>query len=78
MVFLTGARPRVGGPLRCSTVRWCLKNDTSLAVVSMRSTIPHLSYILIEHLPKRCLMQVPSIREDNCEPISRASRQCRK
>ena len=63
----------VAGPVRCSTLRWCLKNDTSLAVVSIRSTMPCLSYILIEHLPKRCLMQVPSIRVANCEPISCAS-----
>ena len=42
-------------------------------VVSMRSTMPCLSYILIEHLPKRCLMQVPSMRVENCEPISWAS-----
>ena len=62
MVFFTGATSRVGGPWRCSTLRWCLKNDTSLIVVSMRSTLPRLSYILIEPLPKRCLMQVPSMR----------------
>ena len=31
-------------------------------VVSMRSTRPNLSYILIAGLPKRCLMQVPSMR----------------
>jgi transposase len=37
------------------------KNDTSLVVVSMRSTRPNLSYILTEACPKRCLMQVPSI-----------------
>src|SRR6266481_2652659 len=60
MVFLTGARTRVGGPCRCSTLRWCLKKETSLIVVSMRSTQPYLSYILIEELAKRCLMQVPS------------------
>src|SRR5208283_4185373 len=51
MDFLTAARARVGGPFRCSTFRWCLKKDTSLVVVSMRSTMPALSYILIEHLP---------------------------
>src|SRR6266446_2408993 len=45
MVFLTGARTRVGGPCRCSTLRWCLKKETSLIVVSMRSTQPYLSYI---------------------------------
>src|SRR6202051_2109453 len=73
MLFLTGASSRVDGPFRCSTFRWCLKNDTSLAVVSMRSTMPHLSYILIDDLPKRCLMHVPSIRVENCEPISFAS-----
>src|ERR1700736_3452181 len=55
MVFLTGARTRVGGPCRCSTLRWCLKKETSLIVVSMRSTQPYLSYILIEELAKRCL-----------------------
>src|SRR6202030_4685517 len=42
--------------------RWCLKKETSLIVVSMRSTQPYLSYILIEELAKRCLMQVPSMR----------------
>ena len=36
MVFFTGATSRVGGPWRCSTLRWCLKNETSLVVVSMR------------------------------------------
>ena len=65
MVFLTGARTRVGGPCRCSTLRWCLKKETSLIVVSMRSTQPYLSYILIEELAKRCLMQVPSMRVEN-------------
>jgi hypothetical protein len=34
---------------------------------------PSLSYILIEALAKRCLMQVPSMRVENCEPISWAS-----
>src|SRR4029077_14472037 len=57
----TGASPRIGGPCRCSTLRWCLKKETSLIVVSMRSTQPYLSYILIEELAKRCLMQVPSM-----------------
>ena len=47
--FLTGARSRVGGPCRCSTFRWCLKKDTSLVVVSMRSIWPNLSYILSRH-----------------------------
>src|SRR5260221_14651466 len=68
-VFLTGARrplpmfhPRLrGGRL----LRWCLKKETSLIVVSMRSTQPYLSYILIEELAKRCLMQVPSMRVEN-------------
>src|SRR5580692_9081405 len=54
-----------GGPCRCSTLRWCLKKETSLIVVSMRSTQPHLSYILIVELAKRCLMQVPSMRVEN-------------
>src|SRR5438067_9725443 len=45
MVFLTAARTRVGGPCRCSTLRWCLKKETSLIVVSMRSTQPCLSYL---------------------------------
>src|ERR1700709_2679845 len=58
MDFFTRANSRVGGPWRCSTFRWCLKKDTSLVVVSMRSTTPTLSYILIEHVPKWCLMQV--------------------
>src|ERR1700751_1431666 len=70
MDFLRGARARVGGRSRGSTFRWCLKNATSLQVTSMRSTMPHLSYILIEHLPNRCLIHVPSIRVENCEPIS--------
>src|ERR1700676_5480327 len=74
MDFLTGARSRVGGPSRCSTFRWCLKKDTSLVVVSIRNTMPHLSYILIEDLPKRCFTQVPSMRVENCDPISWASR----
>src|SRR5712671_7472103 len=52
-------------PCRCSTLRWCLKKETSLIVVSMRSTQPCLSYILIEELAKRCLMQVPSMRVEN-------------
>ncbi len=39
-------------------------------VVSMRRMQPTLSYILIEALPKRCLMQVPSMRVENCEPTS--------
>jgi hypothetical protein len=51
MVFLTGARRRVGGPFRCSALRWCLKKDTSLVVVSMRSIWPNLSYIVIEASP---------------------------
>ena len=50
---------RVAGPVRCFTFRWCLKTDMSLAVVSIRNTMPCLSYILMEHLPKRCLIQVP-------------------
>ena len=70
MVFLTGAMARVGGPSRCSTLRWCLKKDTSLVVVSMRSTQPNLSYILIEDFANRCLMQVPSIRVENWLPSS--------
>jgi hypothetical protein len=53
--------------------RWCLKKDTSLVVVSMRSTEPNLSYILIEELPKRYLMQVPSILVENWLPSSWAS-----
>jgi len=36
-----------------------------LIVVSMRSTQPYLSYILIVELAKRCLMQVPSMRVEN-------------
>ena len=56
--FLEGASSRVGGLSRCSTFRWCLKKDTSLVVVSMRSIWPNLSYILMEALPKRCLMHV--------------------
>ena len=46
-------------------MRWCLKKETSLIVVSMRRTQPYLSYILIEELAKRCLMQVPSMRVEN-------------
>src|SRR6267142_1474754 len=46
-------------------LRWCLKKATSLIVISMRSTQPYLSYILIEELAKRCLMQVPSMRVEN-------------
>ena len=51
-----------------------LENGTSLVVVSMRSTTPALSYILIEDLPKRCFTQVPSIHVENREPISCANR----
>ncbi len=40
------------------------------AVVSRRSTCPNLSYILTPVLPKRCLMQVPSMRVANRLPIS--------
>src|ERR1700730_3800716 len=54
-------------------LRWCLRKETSLIVVSMRSTQPYLSYILIEELAKRCLMEVPSMRVENLEPISWAS-----
>ena len=61
MVFLTGASPQLGGPSRCSTLRWCLKNDTSLAVVSIRSTSPAHRVkpggMLIIHLD-RCLAEV--------------------
>ena len=39
-----GSAGRPGVP----TLRWCLKKDTSLVVVSMRSTQPNLSHILIE------------------------------
>ena len=60
-----GGEVRVAGPCRCSTFRWCLKNETSLVVVSMRNPQPNLSYILTEALPNRCLMQVPSIRVEN-------------
>ena len=42
-----------------------LKKDASLVVVSLRITQPSLSHILIEALPKRCLMQVPSTRVEN-------------
>jgi len=65
-----GARARLAGPLRCSTLRWCLKEDTSLLVVSRRRTRANLSYILIADLPKRCLMQVPSIRVAKRLPTS--------
>src|SRR5471030_2340326 len=41
MLFLTEASARAGGAFLCSTFRWCLKNDTSLVVVSIRSTIPN-------------------------------------
>ena len=53
---------RLLGPVRCSTLRWCLKEETSLVVVSRRRMHAALSYILIADLPKWCLMQVPSIR----------------
>ena len=39
-----------------------LKPAASLIVVSMRSTLPCLSYILIELSPRRCLMRTPSGR----------------
>ena len=39
-----------------------LKKETSLTVVSMRSTRAYLSYIFTWTLPRRCLMQVPSMR----------------
>ncbi len=65
-------------------LKGCLKDETSLVVVSMRRTMPNLSYIfsgalphgallersLMEDLPKRCLMQVPSMRVENWLPIS--------
>lgn len=38
---------------------------SSFAVVSIRNTMPALSYILIDALPKRCFTQVPSIRVEN-------------
>jgi hypothetical protein len=59
-----------GRPLRCSALRWCLKEETSLLVVSRRRTSVNLPYILIADLPKRCLMQVPSMRVANRLPIS--------
>jgi hypothetical protein len=71
MVFFTGAMARDGGPFRCFTFRWCLKQDTSLAVTSIRRTMPALSYILIDALPWRCFTQVPSTRVSNREPTSR-------
>jgi hypothetical protein len=39
------------GPLRCSTLPWRLKAETSLLLVSRRSTRANLSYILIVALP---------------------------
>ena len=44
--LLDGARARVAAPCRCSTLRWCVKAETSLVVVSMRRTRPNLSQIL--------------------------------
>ena len=73
MDFFSGATSRVGCPLRCSTLRWCLKNETSLVVVSMRRMRANLSYSLSEHEPNLCLMQVPSMRVLSREPISAAS-----
>jgi len=57
--LLDRRQSRVAGPTRCSTFRWCLKKDTSSALVSIRSTMPVLSYILIDALPKRCFTHVP-------------------
>jgi hypothetical protein len=37
------AHPGRTGPLRCSTQRWCLKKETSLAVHSTRAMRPNLS-----------------------------------
>jgi len=59
-----------GRPLRCSTLRWCLKEETSLLVVSRRRTRANLSYILIADLPKRCLRQVPSMQVAKRLPTS--------
>src|SRR5213594_4370372 len=73
MVFLSGANSRVVCRSRCSTLRWCLKKETSLVVVSKRSTRPNLSYIFTPVLPKRCLMQVPSMRVAKRLPSSWAS-----
>ena len=73
MVFLKGSSSRLLGPWRCSTLRWCLKKETSFAVVSMRSTRWNLSYIFTWALPRRCLMQAPSMRVSKREPISWAS-----
>ena len=49
MLFLTGACLYAVVPSRCSTFRWCLKNATSFAVVSIRSTTPRFVRLAVLH-----------------------------
>src|ERR1700686_409666 len=53
MVFLTGARTRVGGPCRCSTLRWCLKAVVLEKgdVVDCRLDAEHAA-VLVVHLDR--------------------------
>jgi hypothetical protein len=43
----------------------------SLRAKPMRRTMPTLSYTVIEHLPKWCLMQVPAAAGREAEPLGR-------
>jgi len=53
---------RAAEPSRSSTFRWCLKRHTSLAMVSIRTTMQVLSCILIEGSPRAILHADFSIR----------------